>query len=200
MLLFGAFVGGGIGATISYLTAGGDEENNSFNAGNVTIDIIEEFEAPAELTVGENTFVKNVSFKNSGTVSAYVRARCAFSDNDVEKISEISTDNGTSWFAASKLSENLPEKWIYIGTSDLEGYFYYFEPLQPGESTTSLFTNIRTVFAEKISDADISVNYTPRDFDIFIYAEGLQQMMLDGSGENTSYDQAWEEFLALKGE
>lgn len=43
------------------------------------------------------------------------------------------------------------------------------------------------------------INRTPRDYDIFVYAEGLQQEKLDGSGPWSDYSQAWSAFLAQKG-
>ena len=188
----------GVRGTLAYLSDTGETRENAFTVGNVDINIQEQFNPPASLTVGDNAYQKRVTFKNDGTVDAYVRVAVAFSSTDVADVSKLSYDNGTTWYSMAELKEHLPSDWAYAKTGALSGYYYYTKPLAPGESTSPLFTNVKTTFVAKTADTNTTINYTPRDYDVYVYAEGVQQRKLDGSGNHTSYADAWTEFLNLK--
>ena len=188
---------GGAG-TYAYLSDYNSPTNNSFTVGDVVMNIDEDFEKPASLSVGTNTYKKDVKVTNDGTLSGFVRASLLFSSGDVEDISEVSSDGGKTWYSMDEFPSHLPSGWVYQSSGDLGGYYYYTKAIAPGASTTSLITNVRTTFQQKVSDIDRSINYTPRDYDIFVYAEGLQQDKLDGSGIWNDYSQAWTTFLGLK--
>lgn len=184
--------------TMAYLSAKGETKTNWFTVGHVSVDIIEEFNPPASLVVGTNSYKKKVQFKNSGTVPAYLRANLTFSNKDVENISTVSCDNGAHWYKLSELKNHLPSGWAYASSGALSGYYYYTSPVQPGASTTPLITNVKTEFINKTADTNETINKTPRNYDISVYTEGVQQAKLDGSGLNTSYSTAWTAFLNKK--
>lgn len=195
--LLGAATAGSIG-TFAYYSDYDAPAENSFTVGDVVMTVDEDFDKPDSMGVGTNTYKKDVKVTNEGTLSGFVRMNLLFSSGDVEDISEVSSDGGKTWYSMDDFPFHLPSGWVYQSSGDLGGYYYYTEAIDPGESTTSLITDVRTTFQEKVSDTDLSINYTPRDYDIFVYAEGVQQDKLDGSGVWTDYSQAWDTFLGQK--
>lgn len=187
-----------VGGTLAYLSDHGGKRTNKITFGNVTIDVVETFNPPSSLKVGDNTYEKRVTFKNNGTIPAYARTLLAFSEADVADISKLSSDGGNTWYSVSEFKNHLPSGWAYEGTGALGGYYYYTSPLAPGQSTTPLITNVKTTFQNKTADTNYTINYTPRNYDIYVYVEGVQQMKLDGSALNTNYRNAWTQFLDLK--
>lgn len=191
--------------TLAYLS-NQTQATNSFTFGNVTAEIIETFTPPSSLVVGTNTYTKTVRVKNSGANPAYARVWLEFSDVNVEEISELTCD-GTNWCTLTQLKSNtgLPSNWVYRNSGTLAGYFYYTKPIGPGEMTPSLIMKIRTKFISKTADINETINYTPRDYDVLVYAETVQQAKLfpgvvdsENDGLNTSYATAWTEFLNKK--
>ena len=104
-------------------------------------------------------------------------------DQDIKNISEYSSDNGETWYSVEDYADHLPDNWVRDGL-----YYYYTEPLQPGELTNPLITNVKTTFA---SAEDV------KQYEIIVYQESVQT--LDKNGEeftgNDAYNQAWDEFL-----
>lgn len=188
----------GTAGTMAYLSYKTPALTNKFTVGNVTISIQEQFNPPASMPVGTTTYQKKVTFRNDGTVDAYARVNFAFSNTDVSNLSQISHDGGNTWYSVADFKSHLPNGWAYKASGTLGGYYYYTQPLAPGASTPPLFTHVRTTFQNKTADTNQTINNTPRDYDIYVYAEGLQQMKLDGSKKHTSYETAWTEFLGLK--
>lgn len=188
----------GVGATFAYLSDHGGTKVNAFTFGEVTIDIEEIFHPPTTLRVGDNTYEKRVVFKNNGKNEAYARGLLAFSSTDVADVSKISSDGGTTWYTLTEFKTHLPSGWAYIESGELGGYYYYTKALKPGESTTPLITHVKTTFQQKTADTNRTINYTPRDYDVYVYAEGLQQIKMNGSELHSSYQTAWTEFLRLK--
>lgn len=194
-LLLGVYV---TPKTMAYLTDRDRTYNNNFSVGNVVVDIVETFNPPAHVQVGTNSFVKKVQLKNSGTVPAYLRANLMFSNEDVMNISQVSGDGGAHWYTFNDFKSHLPSGWAWKSTGVLSGYFYYTSPVQPGGTTPALLTNVKVTFQNKTADTNQTINRTPRDFDIFVYAEGVQQYKLNGSSKHTNYETAWTEFLNNK--
>ncbi len=184
--------------TLAYLTYKTPMEHNKFTFGNVDVKIIEEYNPPRSMDPGNNDYDKKVSIQNTGTIDCFVRVDVMWSSVDVQKISYLSTDNRASWIPATSFTTNTPNKWVYQATGELTGYYYYTEPLAPGETSEPLFTDVRTVFSAKTSDVTNIVNQTERDYDIYIHTEAIQQMALDGSGKHKDYQVAWKDFLAKK--
>ena len=191
-------IGLGTVGTLAYLTYKSKTVTNNFSVGNVDITIVEDFDKPTTLKVGDNIYKKTVTVKNTGTVNNYSRINVRFSDTNVEEISYFSSDNGTTWWGAADYKNHLPENWAYQETSPLTGYYYYTKALAPGETSTPLFTNVKTTFIDKTADTNTTINYTPRPYDIYLQSEAVQQYKLDGSEPHDSYVNAWTEFLGQK--
>lgn len=177
-----------IGGTYAYFTHL-QKLRNEFTVGNNTIEIIEEYNPPEEIGIGETEFKKEIKIKNTGNTAAYIRLFVEFSDSDIKKISEISVD-GTTYFPADKLNENLPQNWTIIEENGLDQYYYYTEILEPGEISEPIFKKIR------ISADEETINLV-NDFDIIVYAESIQIKDIDGNvfQSDESYKEAWIEFL-----
>ena len=190
-------LGLGAAGTLAYLTHKAKTVTNNFTFGNVDVTIVEDFQKPAHLKVGDNIYKKSVTLKNTGTVSNFSRINVRFSDTNVEEISYLSND-GTTWYKAAEYKNHLPANWAYQSTGPLTGYYYYTKALAPDESSTPLFTHVKTVFINKTADTNTTINYTPRPYDIYLLSEAVQQRKLDGSELHTSYIDAWTEFLAKK--
>jgi hypothetical protein len=178
--------------TSAYLTAG-DSETNSLTTGENVIEIVETF-TPSQATPELNTtktYTKDVKVKNSasnGMTDCYVRVFLDFSDNTIRNASQVSAD-GTNYYSWSDFKSHLPSGWTYVSTGLLTDYFYYTQPLAPGESTPSLIKSVKTAYT---TDATIT------DFDIYVYAESIQTKDIDGNvftGTNP-WQSAWTEYLS----
>lgn len=191
-------IGLGVAGTLAYLTYKTKTVTNKFTFGNVDVTIVEDFNKPNNLVVGDNVYKKSVTLKNTGTVSNFSRVNVRFSDTNVSEISYLSPNGGTSWYKVSEYKDHLPNGWAYKDDGPLSGYYYYTKALKPGESTTPLFTHVKTTFINKTADTDETINYTPRPYDIYLLSEAVQQYKLDGSGPHSSYETAWTEFLGKK--
>lgn len=178
---------GTIKITKAYLSDG-EANKNTIEIGFNEIEIIEESNIPETMTVGENTYQRQIQIKNTGNVSCYVRIFAEFSDLEAESLSEISSD-GNTFYSAESYKDNLPENWVYIPIEEdsfLGGYFYYIKELEPDELTDPLFKMIKTTF-----EAEDSV----RDCDLIIYSESIQSKITDPRIELTDTDiwkQTWE--------
>ena len=147
-----------VGGVIAYLTSA-DTAVNTYGVGHVDTDIVEEFDPPPELKPGVS-FEKNVKVKNTGECPSYVRVQAVFTDGDMEKLCDV------DW-----------------NTNDYEyrdGYYYYKNILEVGETTEPLFT---TITVDENATAD-----QLKDFDILVYVEAYQT-----AGSET-YKDAWSNF------
>lgn len=186
-----------IGGIAAYLTST-KTLRNTITVGHNEIDIIETFEPPAALIPG-TTFRKEVSVKNTGPVACYVRVMVTPNDimaiiNDGVRLS--------SKYAQEDGSGRLPDynnrDWELVESENgITSWYYYKEPLQPGEETTSLFDHVTLLEEARSVDTGASgvvsdPNEVPswmEDFDITIYAESYQAENEDGPFEN--YEAAW---------
>lgn len=170
-------------STILYLIDWKKEEN-VVSLGYNEIKVVEEFHPPMKLREGDNTYQKIVQAKNTGNTDAYVRMFVAFSSKEIDDISEVSNDDGVTF---EKLGEFVPNNgWV---KSD-DSYYYYTEPLKPGESTPPLFTNVRTTFS---TAEDI------QQYELLVYAESVQTRDKNGEiPDGFDYSAVWEEFLTRK--
>lgn len=181
--------------TMAYLTDRDRPGDNKFTVGNVDIRIDEDFTPVTGMTVGTKAYKKKVKFTNYGRNDAYVRVLLAKSNGDVD--AKITRD-GTNYYTFEDYPNHLNSNWAYKSSGVLGGYYYYKQPLKPGQSTDLLITNVQVTFHEKTADTNLTVNQTPRDFEVYVYCEGLQQYKLNGSGKHTLYETAWTEFLNRK--
>lgn len=159
-----------------------EKETNTVVIGYNEVEIEEEFEPPSELKQGDNIYKKVVRAKNTGNTDAFVRVFVAFSSKEIDDISLVSTDNGITY---SKFDAFTPLAGWVRNTND--NYFYYTQPLAPGESTLPLFTNVKTTFenAENV-----------QQYEILVYAESVQTRDINGeTSDSFNYFSAWNEFL-----
>lgn len=176
---------------VAYYTSA-ERNKGGLSVGENTIEIVEDFEAPETLKVGDNTFKKSVQIKNTGTIPCFVRVFADFSNYDLKDISEISSD-GSIFYPADEYSRHLPSGWVYIEDVDdplLEGYYYYTEMLPVNDLTPVLFKSVNTKFD---TEEDID------SYDIIVYGESIQIKNDDGqdfTGTDT-WKQAWTEFLSV---
>ena len=131
-----------VGASLAYFTDT-DKATNTFTVGNVKIDLIEQektdnglapFEQGKTLVPGKsndgNAVSKIVTVKNTGDNAAYVRIQ-------VQKA--ISLAEGVQGDPDVSL---ITMDFDRAGWTENNGYYYYNEPLEPGETTTALFNNV----------------------------------------------------------
>lgn len=166
-----------VGTTEAYLADNG-KKTSQITFGNGGCQIIETFQRP-NLQTGTNQFTKKVSVKNTGSVSQYVRVFADFSDYRFRDASEISSDNGKTWYSCDDYLEHLPSGWTY---NQNDSYFYYTKALASGETTTPLFTTVKTTLT------------TVEDFDIIVSAESVQAANIFGikPTESDAYLTAWD--------
>ena len=141
MLLTALLTASSMGA-YAYLT---DEESliNEVNPADCKISVEEDFKPPDKLRPGID-FVKKPRVSNDSAVDCYIRVRVIFEGESEAFCEPLSINEG--W--------NLKE----------DGFYYWNEPLAPGELTDALFDTV------KIRD-DIA-EYELQPFEIQIYAEG----------------------------
>ena len=132
------------------LLAARDEKPNEFIVGEDKIDITEVFEPPEELKPGKS-FRKEPLILNTGNVSNYVRVRVEFTNELALDILE-------------------PLEYDTINWEKHGDYYYYRHALQPGGSTTALFSEVRVATERVGSGAELG-DADMLDFDILIYAE-----------------------------
>lgn len=139
VVAFTAFVG-------AYMSDA-DQLRNQISIGGSSIDIVEEFDPPKELTPGVS-FTKNVSVINNGPNACYVRVLAVFTDSDMGDYCTVDW-NTTDWVYNSE-----------------DGYWYYINPVADSTATTSLFTTI--TLSGDIPESSIN------SFDMLVYAECYQ--------------------------
>lgn len=142
------------GVTCAYLIAD-DSAENTLNGSKVETTIVEEFEP--EDDPGPGSVIKKIpKIHSDSNVACYVRAMVQFT-NDGDKLCE---------------PLEIREGW----TLNADGYFYWKEPLPPGEDTGALFDLVK--LRTDIDAEDI------QPFDILVYAEAVQAKGMEA-------DQAW---------
>lgn len=189
-----------VGVVLAYMTDNRDKAN-SFTVGYDSIEIIEDFAAPPAQST-ETIYKKQVQIKNNGNVPCYIRVYADFSDSSIRNGSYFSNSDDSTvgpYFSADRDTtntnsyvNNLPEGWAFVPDNDtnnpaLAGYYYYTKPVQPNESTPTLFKYIKTNYTTDENEI--------RQYDVMIYAESVQTVLKDGS-QASSYSQAWSEFLS----
>ena len=166
--------------------------SNKMSIGENTVQINETYEAPKQLQEGANTIKKEVQVQNTGNIECYVRVFLDFSDSTIKDKSVMSGD-GVSRVSPAEFYSNPPKGWFYVPLEDdevLGGYFYYTEPLQPGESTNKLLSEVVVTFASMAET---------KDFDIIVSTDSVQTKDNNGkefAGEGEAKCKAcWNEYL-----
>lgn len=112
----------GVGGTLAYLVTQAGPVKNEFTPGKVTSKVNENF---------NGTTKENVTIKNTGNVSAYIRAAIVVTWQDAQG-NTLPEAPGTDDYAIS------------INTSDWTqegGYYYYKAAVSAGESTANLINS-----------------------------------------------------------
>lgn len=106
---------GTVGGTVAYLVTHTAPVKNTFTPGNVTCDVVEEFNT-------EKTAKTSVKVQNTGNVPAYIR---------VAVVANTVDEQGNITGAAT-----LPENWLNTTNwTEKDGYYYYNGVVQPDEVT-----------------------------------------------------------------
>ncbi len=198
------------GLTMAYLISQGNI-TNTMTVGQNKNSITETFIPPIEQTT-ENIFDKNVKITNTGSIPTYIRVYADFSSTSIRSVSAFGVtstvydDEGNiieavdSFYSAERsgtdtfvsyINTNTDSNWVFVpddATGDnavLAGYYYYKLPLQPGETTESLFTKIRTTYADENNI---------QAYDVDVYSESIQATDSDGN-PFSDYAAAWRSFL-----
>lgn len=141
-------LGFGIMAMYGILTAK-DRSVNTITNGDNEIQIVETYEPPKEIVPGQ-TITKNVSIKNTGMATCYVRAKVLLSNEEL--LPYLHFDYQNAWISGS------------------DGYFYYSEPLSSGMCTSPLFTKV--VIG---SESDEAILQELKQLSIDVYVESCQK-------------------------
>ena len=169
-----------VGTALAYFGAM-DDKPNLIRIGEDEITVTEEFSTPNQ----EAPFRKLVKIENTGSVPCYIRVRMEFSNSDVQNaafFSAVNTDSdtppGEDTYHSAKIGtdpdfyiHNLPTGWIYVREDDPQkpdvtsGYYYYKDPVAPGETTNALLSWVRM---------DYSDPGTMQAYDLYVYSESVQ--------------------------
>lgn len=147
-----------------------DYQANNFSYGDVTTELVEEFEPPENLPVGK-PYTKKVSVKNSGELPAFVRVLVS-----VEVLGKAETEGvpillpGTIGKEVNLLNEKgAPiqddENWV----DGKDGFYYYLKAIEPGQTTPSLFESVEAR-KDMIKDNPL---YDEARLDIHVKTEGI---------------------------
>ena len=140
-LIFGV----GAGTSYAYLTAQ-DDVQNVFQASGTEIVVEEEFTPVQEVTPGL-VIAKAPRVISRSSTSCYVRMRVCFSDEQAKnRCHPLEINSG----------------W----TEKEDGFYYWKEPLLPGQSTGTLFD--RVTIRSDVPQTELEA------FDIQVYAEAVQ--------------------------
>ena len=154
---------GVITGTSAYMTDHA-EKVNCITVGWNTTEIEEEFPSPTPAAPGD-TVAKKVRIRNTGSVPCYIRAALLVSEGTVTP-GEMDTD-------------------LWIDGED--GYYYYRDVVQPGDSTTELFTGVRI---DQEPEGDTVA--------VTVYEESVQAFV--GTVPCKDYQEAWKHYQGGGGE
>ncbi|HZJ84349.1 MAG TPA: TasA family protein [Syntrophomonadaceae bacterium] len=141
------------GGVMAWFTAESDDVINSFQAGTLEIELIDEFDEEAAQNVNPgDSYDKEISVRNDGSKRAYVRI-------ELEALFEEMEDANLDLVSFSASSE----KWIYH-----DGFYYYNEVLEPGQETEKLVEEV--IFA----GAEMGNEYQGAIFKLIARAEAIQ--------------------------
>ena len=148
---------GAVGTLAAYLTANDDAVNEITIGQNIT-EVQETFPDPPDIPPEGGLYTKDITVKNDDSVPCYIRISIEFSNNDIGKAVGVGVVGANQW---KYISEEENKK--------LGGYWYYMEPVAPGEKTRSLFNDI--MFSEEM---DPSLMPEDETFDVIVYEESVQ--------------------------
>lgn len=145
---------GAAGITLAYNKDTTEKKENTFTVGNVTTEIEE------DLKVNGTSIEKKPSVKNTGLNACYIRMRVTVSSEGAAEI--------TGW----------NDKW----QEKPDGFYYYQEKVEPGQSTEPVFTG-----------ADMEEGFTG-DLEITCYQEAVQAEATVDSQRVTDMMTIWQAY------
>lgn len=118
-----------VGTTLAYLTTSTDPVVNTFTPTSVPIKIVENFDG----TVKEDVKVNNI-----GNIDAYIRVAVVVTWKDAKgNVSATVPKKGVDY-----TWNDGDEQWKY---RDADGFYYYTEKVEAGDSTKKLFTDCKVL-------------------------------------------------------
>lgn len=116
----------GVGGTLAWLAASTEPVKNTFTPTQVKNEIHEKFDGETK---------SDVTVKNTGTTSAFIRAKIivTWADGDGNVYAKTP--------AAGEYTLSLGSDWIKYDHGDGNIYYYYKEAVAPGASTTNLINS-----------------------------------------------------------
>lgn len=181
-----------INFTVAYFSSS-ESATNEFSVGGVTTEIVEDFEAPKDLSKVSEVR-KLVRVKNTGDSPAYVRIFCEFSDASIS--TEFDPESGwatidynpSTFVNEDGETETVEKLWT---DPDSDGWRYYTKILNPGESTTPIMSKVTIKDGTTESQLD--------DFEIIVVHESVQTKFTEGGSlkeiPESNYMEAWNNYL-----
>lgn len=137
-----------VGSTLAFLITQTDPVVNTFTPGEITGKVEESFD-------GETKENVKISISSDSDVSAYVRALVVVSWQDESgNVYGKKPVLGTDYSMTPALPDTLPAGWI----ADGNGYYYYTEAIDPGNSTTNLISTCTQLQACENSKYKLNVD------------------------------------------
>lgn len=118
-----------VGGTLAYLTTQTGPLENKFTPSVVKTEVVEDFD-------NNKTIKSNVSIKNSGDITAYIRAAVVVTWQDAQgNVYGKAPVAGTDYTII--LNEGASKDW----QKGADGFYYYKQPVMAGESTGVLINS-----------------------------------------------------------
>lgn len=172
-----------VGVTLAYIFTKTDPVENTFKPSKVTCAVIEDGKTTDDPFGQVNVSSKsNVQIKNTGDTTAYIR---------VAVVVTWKNEKGNVWAQAPVEGTDYTIDWAYDDkdnptrwTSDDDGYYYYNDPVAPGDLTGILITEAKL---KEGYAAPVGTDGTQYYLSIEIVASAIQA---EGMGAENAQD-AW---------
>lgn len=159
------------GTTLAYLQDRTDPVNNVFVPAQVSCSVVENGREYTDNVVNISE-KSNVTVKNTGTVSAYIRAAVLVT---------WKSESGVVYAAVPEAGDYT----LQIGTGDWteqDGFYWYRDDVAPGSATSALITS-----AKQLREGPVGPDGTQYYLSVEIVAEAIQ---VEGMGADTA-QAAW---------
>lgn len=154
-----------VGSASAYMM---DKESaeNLITVGENTIEIVENFQPPADGYGDYTEIPKEVKITNTGSVPCYVRVYLESTYSDDNRFIMGKLTGGYNDFLDEIPMDTVFNGWVH--SSD-DGWYYYTKPLGVGESTTTLIDAV-CYYDGNFDWFDVE------DIDVYVYSESVQDM------------------------
>ncbi len=154
---------GTVGTTLAYIFIKTDVLDNGFDPVQVSCAVVENDKAPATSGISNIAIKENVRIKNTGDISAYIRATVVITWKN---------EDGSKVFAASP-AENTDYKITYSDSTQWsrgsDGYYYFADPVPSDELTEVLISSV-----EQLADGPMGSDGTQYYLSVEILASAIQ--------------------------